>query len=84
LPQNRSAFISDWQAKAMDSFKNELVKWAQSLPDDCTLDDVESFVRVRREVEAGLKEVDSGQVVSNDEVKQRVAAWLASYGQGVP
>jgi hypothetical protein len=36
----------------MNSFKNELMQWVQSLPDDCTLKDVENFVRVRREIEA--------------------------------
>jgi hypothetical protein len=68
----------------MNSFKNELLKWVQSLPDDCTLDDVKSFVRIRRVVDGGLKEMEAGEVVGHEEMKQRVAQGLASYGQGVP
>jgi predicted transcriptional regulator len=65
----------------MKTFKQELLDWAQSLPDDCTLEDVEYFVHVRREVEAGLTDVTAGRVVPHEEVKQKVAEWLKSCGQ---
>lgn len=68
----------------MRSFKAELVDWVQSLPEDCTLDDVEAFVRVRREVESGMADLADGGVAPEEEVRRRVAEWLASFGQGVP
>ena len=64
----------------MRSFKEELLAWATNLPADCDLADVEQFVHVRREVEAGLADVEAGRVVSQDEAERESAEWLKSYG----
>lgn len=64
----------------MQTFKDELINWAGSLPDDATLDDVEYFVMVRRRVEEGLRDADAGRAVAHETVRQQVQEWLKSPG----
>jgi hypothetical protein len=68
----------------MRTFKEELLAWAQNLPDDCDLTDVEYFVYVRRKVEQGLADVAAGRVVSHEEVERQSAEWLKSYRPAAP
>jgi hypothetical protein len=43
----------------------------ESLPDDATWDDVMYRLYVRQKIEAGLKDVEEGNTLSNDEVRKR-------------
>jgi predicted transcriptional regulator len=65
----------------MQTVKQQAIEWIQSLPDDCTLDDIRYHLYFRERVEAGLKDADEGRVIPHEEVKRRVSEWLASYGQ---
>lgn len=53
----------------------------KSLPDDCTLEDIQYHLYVREKVERGIKAIDEGQVVSQEEVEEKVKKWLKSSGQ---
>jgi hypothetical protein len=64
----------------VQTFKQELLAWAAKLPEDCDLADVEQFVYVRREVNAGIADVEAGRVVSQEDVKRESAEWLKSFG----
>jgi hypothetical protein len=66
------------------TFKEELLAWANNLPDDCDLTDVEYFVYVRRQVERGLADIAAGRVVSQEEAERESAEWLKSYGRAAP
>jgi predicted transcriptional regulator len=53
----------------------------EHLPDDATLADIRYALYVRESVERGLRDVESGNMVSHEEVKRELAAWRASLGR---
>ncbi len=68
----------------MTTIKAKVIEWIQSLPDDCTLEDIKYHLYVRDSVEKGLRDVEEGRVLSHEEVKRRMNEWLASLGQKTP
>ncbi len=68
----------------MSPNKQAAIDLIQSLPDDCTLDDIQYHLFVRRSVERGLKDIDEGRVISIEEMQRRVGQWLVSSGPTKP
>jgi hypothetical protein len=68
----------------MSPTKQAAIELINSLPDDCTLDDIQYHLFVRRSVERGLKDIDEGRVLSLDEMERRVGKWLVSSGPTRP
>ena len=64
----------------MSVVKEDAIKLIQSLPDDCTLDDIHYHLYVRQKVERGRAAIDEGRVVSQEEAERRVAEWVTSSG----
>jgi predicted transcriptional regulator len=64
----------------MSPVKEEAIKLIQSLPEDCTVEDIQYHLEVRRRVERGLQAIDEGRVVSQEEAERRVAEWIESSG----
>lgn len=64
----------------MSTVKDEVVRLVQSLPDDCTIEDIQYHLYVRQKVERGLAAAEAGQTVSQDEAERRVEGWLKSDG----
>jgi predicted transcriptional regulator len=48
--------------------KQAVLDIAQALPEQCTWDDVMYRIYARQKIEAGLREVEEGKVLSHDEV----------------
>lgn len=48
----------------------------EEIPEDATLEDIQYHLYVLEKVERGLKEVEEGQLLAEDEVEQRLARWL--------
>ena len=65
----------------MSAVKQQALELIESLPDDCTFDDIHYHLYVRQKVERGLAAIDEGRVVSQDEARRRVAEWAKSSGQ---
>jgi hypothetical protein len=65
----------------MSAVKEEVIKLVQSLPDDCTLEDIQYHLYVREKVARGIAAIDDGRVLSQAEAEQRMAEWLKSSGQ---
>ena len=59
----------------MSPVKESAIRLIQSLPDDCTLDDIQYHLYVREKVEHGLAAVDAGRVVSQEEAERRIGEW---------
>jgi hypothetical protein len=55
-----------------------------SLPDDCTLDDISYRLYLRRKLEQADKAIDEGRVRSFEEGKEIVNSWFTSSGQTQP
>ena len=59
----------------METAKEEVRRILDSLPDDATMEDVQYRIYVRQAIAAGLRDVDEGRVVSQEEVERRMARW---------
>ena len=49
----------------------------ESLPDDCSLEEIQYRLYVRQMVEDGRDEVRRGAVVTQEEIEQDLERWLA-------
>ena len=59
----------------METAKEEVQRILNSLPDDTTLEEIQYRLYVRQAITAGLRDVDQGRVVSQEEVERRMAQW---------
>jgi hypothetical protein len=56
--------------------KEAIIELIQRLPDDVSLDDVMHELYVRRSIEEGIRQLDQGQGIPHEKVKERLAKWL--------
>jgi hypothetical protein len=54
-----------------------------SLPDDCTLDDISYRLYLRRKLDRSAKDIEEGRAFSKDEAKEIVQSWFMSSGRMV-
>jgi predicted transcriptional regulator len=59
------------------SAKQEVLRLLERLPADATLEDVQYHLYVRQKIELGLQDAEAGRTLSEDELDQRMAKWLA-------
>ena len=59
----------------METAKEEAQRILDSLPDGATLEDIQCGIYVRQAIAAGLRDVEQGRVVSQEEVERRMARW---------
>lgn len=59
----------------MDTAKKEVRRILESLPDDATLEDIQYRIYVRQAIAAGVRDIDQGRIVSQDEVERRMSRW---------
>lgn len=65
----------------MSVVKEQVIDLIKSLPDDCTIEDIQYHLYVREKVERGIRAIDEGRVVSQEEAEKKVKEWLKSSGQ---
>jgi predicted transcriptional regulator len=68
----------------MGAVKEAAIALIRSLPDDCSLEDIQYHLYVRAKVERGLQAIDEGRVVSREEAERQLREWLKSSGQNLP
>jgi predicted transcriptional regulator len=59
----------------METAKEEVQRILDSLPDDATLEDVQYRIYVRQAIATGVRDLDEGRVVTQEEVERRMARW---------
>ncbi len=64
----------------MSLAKTEAIRLIESLPDDCTAEDIQYHLYVRDKVRRGLDAIERGDVASHEQVKQMVRQWPGSSG----
>ena len=64
----------------MSSVKEDAISLIHSLPDDCTIEDIQYHLYVRQKVHRGIAAIDQGRTVTQEEAEKRVAQWAASSG----
>lgn len=65
----------------MKTAKQELHDLLERLPDDVSMDAVEYEVRFLASVRRGLDAIERGDVISQDEVEERLKRWRESSGR---
>lgn len=60
----------------MSTAKKEVKKFLEQLPDEVSYEDIQYHIYVRQKIERGLKDVEEGRVLSQEEVERRMAKWL--------
>lgn len=56
--------------------KEKVLEAVNSLPEDAGVEDAMERLLLIAKIERGLEQADSGKLISNEEVKQRVSKWL--------
>jgi predicted transcriptional regulator len=57
----------------VNDVKNAVLELAQSLPEECTWDEVMYRIFVRQKIDAGLKDAEAGRMVSHEDVFKEFA-----------
>lgn len=62
------------------NLKKEIIELIKKLPDDITLNDIIYHLYVKQKIIKGLKDIEQGKTVTNEEVmekaKKRLEEWL--------
>jgi hypothetical protein len=58
------------------TLKEEVIDLIRKLPDDATLTDIVEELYVRQKIEKGIAQLDAGESLSTEKVKQRLSRWL--------
>lgn len=64
----------------MNAAKEEAIRVIQSLPDDCTMEDIHYHLYVREKIRRGQAAADAVEVVSQADIERLVKEWQASPG----
>jgi predicted transcriptional regulator len=60
----------------MSTAKEEVRKMLDQLPDDASFEDIQYHIYVREKIERGLKDIQEGHVLSQEDVEERMSKWL--------
>lgn len=60
----------------MNTAKQDVQKLLQSLPEDCSVEDVQYHIYVLDKVRRGLEDARTNGVLSQEDVEDRVGKWL--------
>lgn len=64
----------DW--RALVGTKQQILKAMEDLPDDAGVEDALDRLYLLYKVERGLEQADRGELISQEEVRQRMSKWL--------
>jgi len=60
----------------MNTAKEEVRKMLERLPDDASFEDIQYHIYVREKIERGLKDIQEGHVLSQEDIEERMSKWL--------
>jgi predicted transcriptional regulator len=58
------------------SSKQEILKVLAELPEDASIEDALDRLLLLYKVERGLRQADSGELITREEARRRMARWL--------
>jgi predicted transcriptional regulator len=56
--------------------KQQILKAIEGLPDDASVEDALGRFYLLYKIERGLRQADRGELISQEEARQRMARWL--------
>ena len=60
----------------MMALKQQIIDLIEKMPDTLTIDDVIEELCFKMQVDEGLEQLDRGQILEHDQVKQKLSKWL--------
>ena len=60
----------------MKTAKDDVRQILDELPDDTSLEEIQYRIYVRQKIERGLKDLDEGRSISQEEAEARMSKWL--------
>lgn len=60
----------------MAGVKQQVIEMIQGLPDEVSLDNIMAELYFKLQVDSGLKELDEGKSIPQEEVEKRMSKWL--------
>jgi len=67
--------IVEREAK-MSTAKEEVRKMLNLIPEDATFEDIQYHIYVQEKIERGMKDIEEGRVLSQEEIERRMSKWL--------
>ncbi len=61
----------------MTAVKDEVRQMLETLPDDCTYEDIQYHLYVIEKVQKGLKRAEEEKALSHDQAKEKMHKWLS-------
>jgi len=56
--------------------KQQMLKAIEQLPDDANIEDALERLYLLYKIDKGIKQADAGELISQEEARQRMAKWL--------
>jgi len=60
----------------MQTIKEKIIETIKKLPDDANYDDIMELIYVQQMITKGLEQLDNGEFISHEDVKERFREWL--------
>jgi predicted transcriptional regulator len=60
----------------MSMLKDDLKQIIDNLPDDCSLEDIQYTLYVRKKIQQGQDDLNEGRIVTHEEMEKRMSKWL--------
>ncbi|MDC7219791.1 MAG: hypothetical protein PQJ59_07615 [Spirochaetales bacterium] len=60
----------------MISIKESSIELIKQLPDDCSLEDIQYELYAKSKIESGLKTINEGKILSEEEMDDEITSWL--------
>jgi predicted transcriptional regulator len=60
----------------MDTPKDAVLELVKGLPDDASIEDIQYHLYVLQKIRSGLKDVEEGRIISQEEMEKRFEKWL--------
>jgi len=65
----------------MSMVKQDVMRFIEKLPDDCSMDEIMAELYFKQQVEEGLRVAEEGRIYSHEQVKNMVQEWRKSSGR---
>jgi predicted transcriptional regulator len=60
----------------MSTAKEEVQKMLEQIPDDSSFEDIQYQIYAREKIEHGLKDIEEGRILDQEEIERRMSKWL--------
>ena len=60
----------------MNNVKQQVIRMIEALPEEISVDDIMAELYFKKQVDAGLKELDDGKWIPHEEVEKRLSKRL--------